>query len=63
MEYQRTPQQVVGSDPEMLRRWDRLSDAAKTRLLNSQTQVTTPAELEILAQHIDAHTEEPPAAF
>lgn len=59
-EYDRTPQEVIGTDPCMLAYWDRMSDAAQRYLLSSVIQIPTLGELELMNEQLKFLTEERP---
>ena len=62
-EYTRTPQDVVGNDPELLRYWDSIPDKIQKRLLASTITVSTLGELQIMVDQLKRVTDDPPTVF
>lgn len=60
MDVTRRVSEVIGEDKDMLSYWDKIPDKLKTELLNSNAQVSTLGELQILASQLNKIVERPP---
>lgn len=60
IEYGRSPQDVIGTDPCMLAYWDKMPDEARRYLLASALQIPTLGELELMNEQLKFLTSTPP---
>lgn len=60
IEYGRTPQDVIGTDPCMMQYWDKMPDEVQRYLLCSVIQIPTLGELELMNEQLQFLTKSPP---
>lgn len=56
----RSVMDVIGTDKDLLSYWDKIPDRVKNGILNSNAQVTTLGELQILSSQLNQILERPP---
>ena len=62
-EYNRSPIDVIGNDPDMLCFWDSVPDEIRSYLLASPLTIPTLGELQLMCHQLGYLTDEPPAVF
>lgn len=62
-EYYRNVEDVIGTDPCLLKHWDGMPDPVKRILLTGETRVKTLGELQLLENQLRAKLDQAPTVF
>lgn len=62
-DYERQVEEVIGTDPTLLKYWDKMDDRIKRRLLTGDIVVTTLGELQLQNHQLQVQLEKTPRMF
>lgn len=62
-DYERQVEEVIGTDPTLLKYWDKMDDRIKRRLLSGDIVVTTLGELQLQNHQLQVQLEKTPRMF